>query len=131
MAQLDANTIVIDIQDKDGDDILEFCAPGVGGAVTITEAHAINHQSTTGNTSFTVALIRYSNSGTRNVIGTVAAAVGGTGDHWIANTPKEMTINNDHDVLNKHEWLALRTTSQNNGTATFGKVVIHYVGGKA
>lgn len=131
MAQLDANTLVIDLQDKDGDDVLEFRASDIGGAVTITEAWAVNHADTSDNTSFTVALIRYSNGGTPAVLGTVAPAVGGTADHWQTNVPKQLTINDQHDVLNTHEWLALRQTSQNNGTATFGKIIVHFVGGKA
>ena len=131
MAQLDANSIVLDLQDKDGDDLLEFRVSDIGGAITITEAWAVNHATTSGNTSFTVALIRYSSAGTPAVLGTVAAAVGGTSDHWQTNVPKRLVIDDSHDVLNSHEWLALRQTSQNNGTATFGKVVVHFVGGKA
>ncbi len=130
MAQLDANTLVLDLAGHSSD-VLEFIASDIGGAITITEAWVINHADTSSNTSFTVELIRYSNAGTPAVLGTVAPAVGGTGDHWKTNVPKQMTINDAHDVLNTHEWLAVRQTSQNNGTATLGKVIVHFVGGKA
>jgi hypothetical protein len=130
MAQLDANTLVLSLGGHTSD-VLEFRASDIGGAVTITEAVVVNHANTSSNTSFTVELIRYSNAGTPAVIGTIAAAVGGTSDHWATNIPKNMVINDDHDVLESMEWIAVRQTEQNNGTATFGKVIVHYVGGKA
>lgn len=130
MAQLDANTLVLSLGGH-ASDVLEFRASDIGGAVTITEAWTVNHATTQGNTSFTVELIKYSDAGTPTVLGTVAPAVGGTGDHWTANVPKQMVISDVHDVLNTHEWIAVRQTSQNNGTATFGKVIVHFVGGKA
>jgi len=130
MAQLDANTLVLSLGGHTSD-VLEFRASDIGGAITITEAWVINHANTSSNTSFTVELIKYSDAGTPTVLGTVAPAVGGTGDHWTANVPKQMVINDAHDVLNTHEWLAVRQAGQNNGTATFGKVIVHFVGGKA
>jgi hypothetical protein len=130
MAQLDANTLVLPLGGHTSD-VLIFRASDIGGAVTITEAWVVNHANTSSNTSFTVQLIRYSNAGTPAVLGTAGLSVGGTSDHWVTNVPKQMTISDEHDVLNRHEWLAVRQTSQNNGTATFGKVIVHYVGGKA
>lgn len=130
MAQLDANTLVLSLGGHTSD-VFEYRVSEIGGAVSITEAWAVNHAATSSNTSFTVALIRYSNAGTPSVIGTIAPAVGGTSDHWQLDVPKRMVINDDNDVLESGEWLAVRQTGQNNGTATFGKVIIHYVGGKA
>jgi hypothetical protein len=129
MAQFDVNTLTLDIQQKQCD-VLEFYASHAGGAVTLLEAVAINDADTESNTSFRVALKKYSASGTPIVTGTVFGPVGGTQDHWVKNVPKTMPLNEDIAVIESGEWVGLCMTAQNNGTPTNGKVVLHYVGGK-
>jgi hypothetical protein len=129
MAQFDVNTITLDIQQKQCD-VLEFYASNTGGAVTLLEAVVVNNATTESNTSFRVALKKYSSAGTPVVVGTVFGAVGGTQDHWTSNVPKAMTLNDDIAVIESGEWVGLCMTQQNNGTPTNGKVILHYVGGK-
>jgi hypothetical protein len=129
MAQFDVNTLSLDIQAKQCD-VLEFYASEAGGAITLLEAVAVNNADTSSNTSFRVALKKYSASGTPVVIGTAFGPVGGTSDHWVQNVPKRMTLDPDEAVIESGQWVGLCMTAQNNGTPTNGKVIVHYVGGK-
>lgn len=129
MAQFDVNTLVFTIQAQTCD-VFEFFASDTGGAVTLLEAQATNNADTSGNTSFGVAVKKWTNGTTPQLAGTVFAPVGGTNDHWVKGRPKPMTLANSLAVVEAGEWLSLCMTQQNNGTPTFGRVVIHYVGGK-
>jgi hypothetical protein len=130
MAQFDVNTIIINVQPHTSD-ILEFYASEAGGAITLLEARATNHVATSSNTSFSVCIVKYSDAGTPALAGTVFLPRGGTADHWQEALPKPMTLVDSERVVEAGQWLALQVTRQNNGTPTYGKVVLHYVGGKA
>lgn len=128
---VDTRQVTIEIPGAE-DTILVMKAPAAanGGAVRILEASAVNHATTSSTVSYTVALHRYSAAGTPAVNGTIAAAIGGTSDHWADGVPKSFTIDSTYGVIGAGEWLALVVTAQNAGTATRGRVTLSLVNGK-
>jgi len=128
---VDTRTITVEVPGAE-DTVLIMKAPTAanGGAVRILEASAVNHATTSSTVSYTLALHRYSSAGTPAVNGTIAAAIGGTADHWADGVPKSFTIDSTYGVIGAGEWLALVVTAQNAGTATRGRVTLSLVNGK-
>lgn len=112
------------------DDCFVLRAPesAEGGAITIRGAEVVNHATTSSTVSFTVALHAYSNAGTPAVNGTVAAAQGGTADHWADNIPKELTLTDTQ--LEAGEYLVLSVAAQGGGAPTRGYLMLRYEDGK-
>ena len=59
----DIQTLVIPV-DATADDCIVFKCSDIGGAVTITEAYAVNHATTSGTATYSVALHKRDTSGT-------------------------------------------------------------------
>lgn len=133
----DIQTLVIPV-DSTPDDVIVFKCSDLGGAVTITEAYAVNHATTSGTATYSVALHKRDTSGTV-ISGTVAAAIGGTAaaagtvanGHWTDLVAKTFTVNNTHATIDDGECLSVAVAAIDGGAPTRGKVVIHYVQGKA
>lgn len=119
--------IDIPIADPAGDDTFPlFKAPGdaIGGGITIQEAWFNNAAATSGGTTFTVQLLRYSSAGTPALEGTITAALGGTTDYWADNVPKEFTISDDY--VDADEWVFLKYTEQTAGNPTRAHLTVMY-----
>jgi len=116
--------------DATADDVVVFKCSDVGGAVKVLEAYAVNHATTSGTATFTLALHKRDTSGTV-IQGTVAAAIGGTASHWTDLTPKTFTLDTNYTVIDDGECISLAQVAVDGGAPTRCKVVIHYAQGKA
>jgi hypothetical protein len=132
---LNSNILVFNLADTasdwQGDNVIGHVlrAPlaAMGGAITIVAAYAVNQAATGAGTGFALSLLNYGAAGTA-VAGTVANAIGGTGDPWAAGVPKAFTISDG--VLDAGEWLVLKKTETNSSDPTRCSVVIEYLVGK-
>lgn len=130
---MDTNIETIRLGDPAGDDaLLVMRAPtdSLGGGITIIDAYAVNHATTSGTVSFTLGLHKYSSAGTPAVNGTIASAIGGTASHWADSVPKQFTLDSDYVFLDAGEWLAIDYAETNAGNPTNGYVVIQYLNGR-
>lgn len=105
-----------------------------GGAITILRAFGVNEANTGAGTGFALQLENWGTAGDAiksGAGGTVGAAIGGTGDPWVAGTPKEFTLDaaNGYNKLAADEWLVLRKTETNSSDPTRGVLVIEYLPG--
>lgn len=108
-----------------------FPAPSAsnGGGITILAAWAVNGTATTGTTSHTLTLANLGATGAVNG-GTIAAAIGGSADHWVEKTPKAFTIDATERYVDAGEWVGLRYLEHTAGTFTNpASVVVQYVMG--
>ena len=104
-------------------------ADGVGGGITIKKAYAVNQATTSGTATYTLALHKWSNAATAALSGTIAAALGGTADHWTDDVPKEFTISDGW--LDAGEWCLINYAAVAGGAPTAGgAVVIQYQMGR-
>ena len=132
---LDVNIITFNLSDTASDwqandvngHIFKAPSQAQGGAVRITRAWAVNQGATGAGTGFALTLLNYGAAGTVNS-GTVAAALGGTGDPWAAGVPKQFTLSDP--VLDADEWLVLKKTETNSSDPSRCTVIIEYVMGK-
>lgn len=122
-------TLVIPV-DATADDVICFKCSDTGGAITLLEAYAVNHATTSGTASFTLALHKRSTAGSV-VQGTIATAIGGTASHWTDLSPKTFTLNSSYVTIDDGECVSVAQVSVDEGTPTRAKVVIHYAQGKA
>lgn len=122
------NTLVIPV-DSTADDVICFRCSDAGGAITVLEAYAVNHATTSGTATFTLALHKRDSSGTV-ISGTVATAIGGTASHWTDLVPKAFTLNSTYTVIDDLEILSISQTAVDGGSPTRAKVIIHYAEGK-
>lgn len=122
------------IGDPAGDDkqlfLLKAPENAKGGGITIVDAEIVNGATTSGGTTWTGALHKYSNAGTPAVNGTIAAALGGTTDYWAAGVPKAFTLDSDYVFLDAGEWLVLDYQEIATGNPTNAFLNVHYVMGK-
>jgi hypothetical protein len=125
----EVQTLVLAV-DATADDVVSFKCSDAGGAITVLEAYAVNHATTSGTATFTLALHKRTTAGTV-IAGTVAAAIGGTADHWTDTLPKAFTIDSTYQVVDDGECLSVAQAAVDGGSPTRAKVVIHYVQGKA
>ena len=129
---MDTKTVVIPFPDPaTGDTMLVYKAPtaALGGGQRIVDAYFVNHAATSGGTTFTLSLHKYSNAGTPAVNGTIAAAIGGTTDYWADTVPKQFTLNSTYAFLNAGEWLAVVYAEVATGNPTRGELVLHIQNG--
>ena len=114
------------------DTMLLWQAPSddIGGGVRILEAMAVNMATTSGGTSFTLALHKYSSAGTPAVNGTITDTLGGSADEWADSVPKEFTVDSDYSFLDADEWLAVAYAEENSGNPTRAYITIKYAMGK-
>ena len=128
------NTISVGL-DSVADDVIVFKNSDQGGAVTLIEAYAINHATTSGTATYSVALHkRTSNGGT--IQGTIALAMGGTAasgynSHWTDLTPKTFSLNSAYQTIDDGECVSIVWAAIDGGSPTRAKVVLHYMQGKA
>lgn len=101
-----------------------------GGGIRLLGAYAINGAATSGGTTFTYALHKFSSAGTPAVNGTIAAAIGGTTDYWAAGVQKTFTLDSSYTFLDAGEWLVLDYQEESAGNPTLSSVVVHYLVGK-
>lgn len=116
--------------DATADDVVVFKCSDTGGAITILEAYAVNHATTSGTATFTLALHKRSAAGT-TIAGTIAAALGGTADHWADLEPKAFTLDSTYTTIDDLECVSVAQVAVDGGSPTRAKVVIHYAQGKA
>lgn len=109
-----------------------FRVPSAGhaGGVTIGTAEAVNAAATNAGTGFTLTLENWGTAGTaiKASGGTIAAAIGGTGDPWVADTPKAFTLSNAY--LDAGEWVVLKKIETNSSDPTRAVVFIELLSGK-
>jgi hypothetical protein len=106
-------------------------ADGEGGGITIVNAYAINQATTSGTATYTLALHKWSAAATAVLSGTIAAAIGGTADHWTDDAPKEFTLNSAHQFLDAGEWAVINYAAVAGGAPTAGgAVVVQYQMGR-
>jgi len=122
-------TLVLPV-DATADDVVSFKCSDVGGAITLLEAYAVNHATTSGTATFTLALHKRSTAGSV-ISGTVAAAIGGTASHWADMAPKTFTLDSTYTTIDDGECLSVALTAVDGGSPTRAKVIIHYAQGKA
>lgn len=131
---MDVNTLVFYPGDPGADNKQLFAlkAPtdANGGGLRILAAYAINGAATSGGTTFTYALHKFSSAGTPAVNGTIAAAIGGTADYWAAGVPKTFTLDSSYTFLDAGEWLVVDYQEESAGNPTLSSVVVHYAVGK-
>lgn len=122
------NTISVTL-DATADDVIVFKNSDVGGAVTLVEAYAVNHATTSGTATYTLALHKRSTAGT--VIAGTIGSLGGTADHWTDTLPKGFTLNSDYTTIDDSESVSVVWAAVDGGSPTRGKVVLHFMQGKA
>lgn len=115
----------------DGTAIFVWQAPAAaeGGGVTITGGYITNNAATGSGTAFAVRLLKFSSAGTPVLNGTIAAAVGGTGDVFAAGVPKTFTITGG--FVSAGEWVVLDYDTTGGGTPTAGVLGLRYKMGRA
>ncbi len=106
--------------------ILKAPLGGEGGGITILRAYAVNGAATDSGTSFSLALHNFGTAGTA-VEGTIAAAIGGTADPWVAAKPKEFTLSDP--IVGAGEWVYLDKQEDSSSDPTRACVVIEYLMG--
>jgi hypothetical protein len=123
--------------DHDDDDTTLFAlkapAAGSGGGLTILEAYVVEDELEADQgvgTAWAVALHKYSSAGTPALNGTIAAAVGGTADLWVAGVPKTFTIDADYAFVDAGEWVAIEKTEENSNDPNQAVVIITWVRGR-
>lgn len=121
-------TITFDLPGT-ADDVIAFKCSDVGGAVTLLEAYAVNHATTSGTATYTLELHKRSTAGT--VIQGTIASCGGTADHWTDTLPKTLTLNGSYTTIDDSECVSVEWAAVDGGSPTRGKVIIHYAQGKA
>lgn len=94
------------VMTTDGDLQYITKVPSGWGGYTVLGANFVNGAATTGGTSFFARLVNYGTSGT--VVGGTIGTIGGTADHYAADTPKAFTITAAQAFLDEGEWLVLR-----------------------
>lgn len=114
--------------------VMKAPAAARGGAITILRASVVNAAATGAGTGFALQLENWGTAGDAiksGAGGTVGAAIGGTGDPWVANTPKQFTLDtaNGYNKLAADEWLVLRKTETNSSDPTRAVLVIEYLPG--
>jgi hypothetical protein len=128
----DVHIISIALGDPGADDVQLFAfeapAVGDGGGVTVVAAHVVDSAATSGTVGWAVALHTYSNAATPLLNGTIAAAVGGTTDHWAADVPKDFSVTDTY--VSAGEQVVLQYDETNAGNPTNAIVNIHYKMGK-
>jgi hypothetical protein len=127
-------TLVLPV-DATADDVVSFKCSDVGGAITLLEAYVVNHATTSGTVSYSVALHKRTTAGTV-IAGTIAQAMGGTAasgysSHWTDLVPKTFTLNSDYTTIDDGECVSVAVTAIEAGAPTRAKVIIHYAQGKA
>jgi hypothetical protein len=128
MAQFNTSSITVPVPAA-ADDVIVYKHSGTGGKITLLDAYAVNHATTSGTATYTLALHKRTSAGT--VIAGTVGTLGGTADHWTDLVPKSYTLNESYITLGEGECLSLDYASVGGGTATRGMVTIHYVQGKA
>ena len=128
------NTISVAL-DATADDVIVFKNSDQGGAVTLVEAYAVNHATTSGTASYAVTLRKRTAAGTV-IAGTVGAAMGGTAasgysSHWTDLVPKTFTLDNDYRTIDDGECVSVGWEAIDEGAPTRAKVVLHFMQGKA
>lgn len=121
--------------DATADDCVVFKCSDVGGAITVLEAYAVNHATTSGTVSYNVALHKRTTAGTV-IAGTIATAIGGTAasgvsSHWTDLVPKTFSLDSGYTTIDDGECISVAVTAIEGGAPTRGKVIIHYAQGKA
>jgi hypothetical protein len=130
----DIQTLVIPV-DATADDVVSFKCSDVGGAITLLEAYAVNHATTSGTVSYNVALHKRTAAGTV-IAGTIATAIGGTAatgasSHWTDLVPKTFTLDSTYRTIDDGECVSVAVSAIEGGSPTRAKVIIHYAQGKA
>lgn len=128
MAQFDVNSITVPVPAA-ADDVIIYKHAGTGGKITLLDAYAVNHATTSGTATFTLALHKRTSAGT--VIAGTVGTLGGTADHWTDTLPKSYTLDSSYITLDEGECLSLAYATVDGGSQTRGMVTIHYVQGKA
>ena len=109
-----------------------FRAPSTDfGGVTLVGASYVDGASGGAGTAFSLQIENWGTAGTAiksGAAGTVAAALGGTGDPFLASTPKNFTLSKP--ILGGGEWLVLRKAETNSSDPTRGVLVLQYVMGE-
>ena len=128
------NTVTIPV-DTTADDVIVFKNSDQGGAVTLIEAYAVNHATTSGTVSYNLALHKRTTAGTV-IAGTIATATGGTAasgvtSHWTDLVPKTFALDSTYAVIDDGECVSVAMTSIEAGVPTRGKLVLHFMQGKA
>ena len=117
--------------DPGGDDTMfVYRAPVNGGGRRLIGASFVNFATTSGGTTFTLTLHKYSNAGTPAVNGTLSAALGGTADYWADGVPKDFTLTDAQCFLDAGEWLAVVYAEQSTGNPTNGLLNLEFGPGK-
>lgn len=122
------NSVTVTL-DAVADDVIVFKNSDMGGAVTLVEAYAVNHATTSGTATYTLALHKRSTAGT--VISGTIASLGGTADHWTDTLPKSFTLDSDYTTIDDSESISVVWAAVDGGSPTRGKVVLHFMQGKA
>jgi len=122
------NTISVAL-DATADDVIVFKNSDIGGAVTLVEAYAVNHATTSGTATYTLALHKRTTAGT--VIAGTIASLGGTADHWTDTLPKSFSLDSDYTTIDDAESVSVVWAAVDGGSPTRGKVVLHFMQGKS
>jgi hypothetical protein len=128
MAQFNVSSITVPVPAA-ADDVIVYKHSGTGGKITLVDAYAVNHATTSGTATYTLALHKRTTAGT--VIAGTVGTLGGTADHWTDLVPKSYTLDSDYITLDEGECLSLDYATVDGGSQTRGMVTIHYVQGKA
>lgn len=128
------NTIVTTL-DANADDVIVFRNSDQGGAVTLVEAYAVNHATTSGTATYKVTLRKRTAAGTV-IAGTIAAAMGGTAasgynSHWTDLVPKAFSLNSTYTTIDDLECVSAEWEAIDGGAPTRARVVLHFMQGKA
>jgi len=126
------NIVSLPIGDPAGADVLfAFQAPlnAKGGGITIQAASIVNGAATSGGTSFTGQLLKYSNAGTPAVNGTISDILGGSADEWADAVRKLFAIS--AGWVDAGEWVVFNYVEENSGNPTNAICNIHYTMGRA
>jgi hypothetical protein len=127
MAQFTVSTITAPLPAA-ADDVIIFKASGTGGKISILDAYAVNHATTSGTATFTLALHKRTAAGT--VIAGTVGSLGGTADHWVDTNPKSFSVDSDYATLDEGECLSIAYAQVDGGSQTRGYVTVNYVQGK-
>ena len=125
-------TVNVPIADPGADDkqLFIFRAPESYGGCTLVQAEAVNKAATSGGTTFTYCLHKYTNAGTPAVSGTITDVLGGTADYWADGVPKEFTITAAQSFINAGEWIVLDYQEISSGNPTLSNVNLVLAVGK-
>lgn len=133
MSAFNVTIASIPVPDPGGDNkqLFLFKAPenARGGGITIIDAEAHNGATTSGGTTFTYQLLKYSNAGTPALNGTISTVLGGTTDYWAAGVPKAFTLSTNV-FIDAGEWVVLDYQEVAAGNPTNSHINLHYVMGR-